>query len=171
MELVLNKCILRKFDMNDVQSLAHHANNRNIANYLRNIFPHPYTEADARFFIKNVAADTRNLILAIDINGVAVGSIGIHPKTDVYSKNAEMGYWLGEKYWGQGIVTEAVIAITAYGFENYNLQRIYADVFEINTASMRVLEKAGFTREAIHRKSVIKNNVVMDEYVYAKVLI
>lgn len=171
MELVLNKCILRKFDLNDAQSLARNANNSNIADYLRNIFPHPYTEADARFFIKNVAADTQNFILAIDIGGEAVGSIGIHPKTDVYSKSAELGYWLGEKYWGQGIATEAVMAVTAYGFKYYNLHRIYADVFEINVASMRVLEKAGFTREAIHRKAVIKNNVIMDEYVYAKVLI
>lgn len=171
MELVLNKCILRKFSLKDAQSLTIQANNKNIADCLRDIFPHPYTTKDACFYIENVANDLRNLILAIDVEGRAVGSIGIHPKTDVYQKNAELGYWLGEQYWGRGIMTEAVKAITEYGFKNYNLHRIYADVFENNTGSMRVLEKAGFAREAVLRKAVIKNGVIMDEYVYAKVLI
>ncbi|HEX2934854.1 MAG TPA: GNAT family protein [Bacteroidales bacterium] len=171
MELLLNTCILRKFSLKDAQSLAQQANNKNIADYLRDIFPHPYTTKDAYFYIEHAANDLRNLILAIDVDGKAVGSIGIHPQTDVYRKNAELGYWLGEQYWGRGIVTEAVKAITEYGFKNYSLHRIYADVFENNAGSARVLEKAGFTREAVHRKAVIKNGVIMDEYVYAKVLI
>jgi RimJ/RimL family protein N-acetyltransferase len=171
MELVLNKCILRTFSLKDAQSLAQQANNKNVADYLRDVFPHPYTIKDACFYIENVASDLRSLILAIEVDGKAVGSIGILPKTDVYRKSAELGYWLGEQYWGQGIMSEAVKAITEYGFKNYNLHRIYADVFENNPGSKRVLEKAGYRHEAIHRKAVIKNGVIMDEYVYAKVLI
>lgn len=171
MELILNKCILRKFSLKDAQSLVLQANNKNIADYLRDIFPHPYTTKDACFYIENIANDLHSLIMAIEVEGKAVGSIGILPKTDVYRKSAELGYWLGEQYWGRGIVTEAVKAITEYGFKNYNLHRIYAVVFENNAASMRVLEKAGFTSEAVHRKAVIKNGIIMDEHVYAKVLI
>ena len=170
MELVLSKCVLRKFNLKDARSLAYNANNINVANNLRDIFPHPYSEDDARFYIENIANDNRNFIRAIVVDGFSVGSIGIHPQTDVYRKNAEIGYWLGEKYWGQGIVTEAAKAITEYGFKNYNLHRIYAGIFEHNIGSMRVLEKAGYTREAIHREAIIKNNTIMDEYIYAKVL-
>lgn len=171
MELILNKCILRKFSLKDAQSLAQQANNKNVADFLRDVFPHPYTTKDACFYIEHVASDLRSLILAIDVDGKAVGSIGILPKTDVYRKSAELGYWLGEQYWGLGIMTEAVKAITEYGFKNYSLHRIYADVFENNAGSMRVLEKAGYTPEAVHRKAVIKNGVIMDEHVFAKVLI
>jgi [ribosomal protein S5]-alanine N-acetyltransferase len=169
--LVLSKCILRKFTLKDVSSLAHHANNKNIANFLRDVFPFPYDESDALFFIEHIASDSRNLILAIDVEGEAVGSIGIYPQTDVYRKNAELGYWLGEIYWGKGIAAEAVHAITKYAYEYYKMHRIYANVFENNIASMRVLEKAGFIQEAKHHKAIIKNGVVMDEYVYAKVFL
>src|SRR5512145_390027 len=103
MDLVLSKCTLRKFTLKDTSSLAHNANNRKVADFLRDVFPFPYTESDAHFYIENIASDSRNLILAIDVDGEAVGSIGIHPQSDVYRRNAELGYWLGETYWGKGI--------------------------------------------------------------------
>jgi len=169
MEIILSKCILRSCKASDVVSIALHGNNLNIARNLRDIFPFPYTLKDAEFFINNIAnSDARQLILAIEVEGEAAGTIGAHFMGDVYQKNVEVGYWLGEKYWGRGIVTEALDALVSYLFENYNIQRVFADVFETNIPSMRVLEKCGFVQEAIHRKAIFKNRVVMDEYVYAK---
>jgi RimJ/RimL family protein N-acetyltransferase len=170
MEIVLSKCKLRPWSAKDVYSLANFANNGHIAMYLRDTFPYPYTIKDAEFFISQVAStDNSQIILAIDINGSAVGSIGVHLLSDVYRKSAEIGYWLSEKYWGQGIVTEALGSLVDHVFTKYDIYRIYAAVFETNLASMRVLEKCGFVRESIHRKAVIKNNVIMDEYIYTRI--
>lgn len=167
MELKCTHSLLRPWRLEDARSLCVHANNNKVSENLRDVFPFPYNLGDAEYFIKNIASSTVNLILAIEVDGQAVGSIGILPKTDVYQRSAELGYWLGEKYWGRGITTEAVATIVAYAFNMYDINRIYASVFERNTASMRVLEKCGFVREAILRKAVVKNGIVMDEYVYA----
>jgi RimJ/RimL family protein N-acetyltransferase len=135
---------------------------------VRDIFPFPYTQKDAEFFLKHIANNPANLILAIDVNGEAIGSIGVHFKSDVYRNNAELGYWLSEQFWGKGIITEAVKALIKYVFENYHIKRIYACVFQNNTASIRVLEKCGFLREAVHKNAIIKKGVIMDEYIYTK---
>jgi RimJ/RimL family protein N-acetyltransferase len=142
--------------MDDVRSLCIYANNSKVSENLRDIFPFPYAYKDAEFFIKNIASATKNLILAIEVDGVAAGSIGILPQADVYRKNAELGYWLGEPFWGRGIATEAVTAMVTYSFQHFDLHRIFASVFERNLASIRVLEKCGFVREAIHYKAVVK---------------
>ena len=168
MEIQCTKSLLRPWRIDDALSLCKYANNSKVSENLRDIFPFPYTQVDAEFFIKNIASATNNLILAIEVDGAAVGSIGIMPQTDVYRKNAELGYWLGEQYWGRGIVTEAVNAVVDHTFKNLTITRIYASVFERNIASIRVLEKCGFEKEAIHYKAVVKNNVVMDEYRYVK---
>jgi len=166
MEIQLSKCKLRPWRIEDADSLVSNANNQNIAKNLRDIFPYPYTFNDARFFIIHIANSKKKLTLAIEVEGKAVGSVGIHPQNDVYRKSGELGYWLGETYWGRGIVSEATNAIVHNAFENLDLNRIYACVFVQNAASMRVLEKCGFVREAIHQKAVIKNGVIMDEYIY-----
>jgi [ribosomal protein S5]-alanine N-acetyltransferase len=166
MKIQLTKSLLRPLQISDAQFLALHANNKKVADNLRDVFPHPYLLADAEFFIANFASDTTHLTLGIIIAGQAAGTIGIHPQTDVYRENAELGYWLGEKYWGKGIVTEAVHAVVHHAFEQYPIHRIYAQVFEHNKASIRVLEKCKFTHEATLRKAVIKHNKIMDEYIY-----
>lgn len=105
--------------------------------------------------------------MAVEHKTEAVGGIGIIYKTDIYRKSAEIGYWLGEPFWGQGIMTEAIKKIVYYTFNNSKIIRIYAEVFENNPASARVLEKAGFHLEAVHKKAIYKNSIIMSEMVYA----
>lgn len=120
---------LRKWSKEDLTSLVKHANNYNIAKNLTNLFPHPYTKADGEAFIENVTGINAPLILAIDVNGEAVGGIGLHPQTDIHVKNAELGYWLAELYWGNGIVTSAIKQIVTIGFNELDVDRIFARPF------------------------------------------
>jgi len=106
---------------------------------------------------------------AVEYAGEAVGGIGFKLGTDIARLSAEMGYWLGEPFWGRGLTTRAVQAASDWGFEHYKLTRIFATAFSHNLASMRVLEKAGFVREGILRRSAIKNGVILDQALYAKV--
>ena len=108
-------------------------------------------------------------MFAIDVDGFAVGAIGLKPGDDVHRLGAEIGYWLGEEFWNRGIATEAVNAVTEYGFETLEMVRIHAEVFAWNTASMRVLEKAGFVKEGVLAKSAIKDKKIIDQVVYARV--
>jgi RimJ/RimL family protein N-acetyltransferase len=107
-------------------------------------------------------------VFAIEVKGEAVGSIGIFPQTDIHEKNAEMGYWLAEEYWGQRIMTKAIQEIVAYGFRTFDIVRIFARPFSTNLNSQRVLEKAGFTFDAKLKKALFKNGEFMDEIIYAK---
>lgn len=166
MEFPLTKATLRPWTLNDAESLSIHANNIKIANNLRNGFPHPYTLKDAIAWLQG-AKENPNLLLAITINNEAIGGIGIIYQTDVYHKSAEIGYWLSENYWGQGIMTEAIKTLVSHTFNNSDIHRIYAGIFESNIASARVLEKAGFKLEAIHKKAVFKKRVFMNEHLYA----
>ena len=99
--------------------------------------------------------------------GEAAGSIGFVVQPDVHRLSAEIGYWLGEAYWGRGIATEALRAVTAFAFEAHGLVRLFAGVFAWNTASMRVLEKAGYVREGVLTQSAIKDGRVIDQVLYA----
>lgn len=158
--------LLRPWKIEDKASLCANANNSRVSENLRDIFPFPYTLQDAEYFITNIASNSNNLILAFEIGGNAVGAIGIYPDTN--TKDAELGYWLGEQYWGRGMATEAVNAIVEYAFKTLPISRIHASVFEHNKASMRVLEKCGFERETIHLNAILKNNVLINEHVYAR---
>jgi RimJ/RimL family protein N-acetyltransferase len=106
--------------------------------------------------------------LAVEYNGEYVGNIGLHKGTDVYRKSTEIGYFLGEPYWNLGIMTKAVNLICDYGFKTMDIVRIHAGIFEFNPASMRVLEKCGFKREAIRENAVFKQGKVWNEMVYVK---
>ncbi|TNE61034.1 MAG: N-acetyltransferase [Bacteroidetes bacterium] len=158
---------LRPWKEDDLESLVLYANNPKIAANLRDMFPHPYTETDGRGFIERATGHQPNNVLAIDVEGQAVGAIGIHPQTDIYRKNAEMGYWLAEPLWGNGIMTRAVVRMVDYGFKNWDITRIFAVPFETNTGSQMVLEKAGFILEARFEKTIYKNGQFLDELVYA----
>jgi len=158
---------LRPWDFDDRESLVYHANNYNIARYMTDRFPYPYTLQDASSFIQMASTGTPPNILAIEVEGKGVGGIGLHMQPDIYRKNAELGYWLGESYWGKGIITNAIIEMTRYGFANWDINRIFARPFGTNKASQRVLEKAGFTLEGKFEKSLYKNNEYLDELIYA----
>ena len=159
---------LRPFRDSDLGSLVKYANNYNIAKFLTNQFPHPYTEEDGRKFISSVANKEPVNVFAIEVNGEAAGAIGIFQQSDIHEKNAEMGYWLAEPFWGKGIITRAIGETVEYGFKTFDITRIFARPFSINPASQRVLEKAGFTCEARLRNAIFKNGIYMDELIYVK---
>ncbi|MCL2560943.1 MAG: GNAT family N-acetyltransferase [Rikenellaceae bacterium] len=159
---------LRPYREADVASLAKYADNYNVARFLRNAFPHPYTEKDGQQFIASIIGDSPTKVFAIDMEGEAVGAIGLFPQTDVSEKSAELGYWLGEPFWGRGIVTRAIGQMVEYGLRTWDITRIFATPFSINVASQRVLEKAGFTLEARLRDAFYKNGEYMDELIYTK---
>ena len=161
------KTLLRKLKSSDGIRLAHLANNKKIWDNVRDYFPHPYTEDDAHAFLKSQDEKThRNF--AIDCDGEFCGVIGLILQKDVYRKSAELGYWVGEPYWGRGIATKAVARIVQYGFDELNLVRIFAGAFEYNVGSMKVLERNGFEKEGIAKKAVLKNEKFWDEHRYSK---
>jgi ribosomal-protein-alanine N-acetyltransferase len=169
MQIITPSAILRDWLADDASSLVRFANNPRIAVTLRDGFPSPYTSGDAeRFIAQATDPGSRNLVLAIEVDGQACGGIGIHSLEDVYHRTAEIGYWLAEPYWGRGIVTDAVRAIVPLAFDRNDLVRIQAGIFSNNPASMRVLEKCGFVREAVHKDAVTKNGVTMDEVMFAR---
>lgn len=165
--LELTRCILRPLAESDAPSIARHANNRKIWLNVRDRFPHPYAFGDAVEFIQKARESEQEVIFAIAVNGAAVGTIGLMLKEDVDRVSAEIGYWLGEEYWGQGIASEAVQAATSYGITHHQLTRVFAYTFEWNPASGRVLEKAGYILEGRLRRSAIKDGQVVDQRQYA----
>src|SRR6266446_847267 len=168
MQLVLERCTIRGWHPDDAASLAKHANNRRIWLGLRDLFPHPYTIDDANEFLRRELRTQPITNFSIDIDGLAVGGIGIRIGDDVYRHTAELGYWLSEDFWGHGITSEAVPAFTDYCFANFELHRIYAEPYANNPASARVLEKAGFALEGRLRKNVVKDGKILDSLLYAK---
>jgi [ribosomal protein S5]-alanine N-acetyltransferase len=168
MQLVLKSCTIRPWRVDDAESLAKHANNRKVWLALRDLFPHPYTIDDAHEFLRTATTAQPVTNFCIEVSGAAVGGIGIRPGRDVHSHTAELGYWLGEKFWGRGIMTEAVVAFTDFCFKNLPLRRIYAEPFANNPASARVLEKADFIFEARLKNNVIKDGGLLDSLLYAR---
>lgn len=158
---------LRPFKKDDVDSLVLHANNPKIARFMTDGFPFPYTTQHAIAFIESVSRPVPVQVFAITVDDQAVGGIGIHPQTDIMRKNAELGYWLGEKYWGNGIVSRAVKEMVAYGFKNFDISRIYARPFHTNLASQKILIKNNFVLEAHIRNNIYKNNEFLDEMIFA----
>jgi [ribosomal protein S5]-alanine N-acetyltransferase len=158
--------LLRSWRQSDLTDLVRFANNPNIARNLTNAFPHPYTEDAGKKFIEMAMTHDPIRILVIEIDGVASGGIGIHPQSDVYCKNAELGYWLAEPYWGKGIMTEAIREVVHRGFSNFDITRIYARPYGSNIASQKVLEKAGFVLEARIADAFYKNGRYEDELIY-----
>lgn len=159
---------LRNWKISDVDSLVEHANNYNVAKWLTNQFPYPYDKNAGRAFIDSTSNDNPQKVFAIEIDGKAVGSIGIFPQSDIHEKSAEIGYWLSEEYWGKGIMPKAIAEMIDYGFESFDIVRIYARPFSNNKGSQRVLEKAGLELEARLKRSIYKNGEYLDELIYSK---
>jgi RimJ/RimL family protein N-acetyltransferase len=169
MEIVLPSCVVRSWVWKDRDAIVYHANNRNVWINLRDRFPHPYTRNDARNWLEMVIGTKPETNFAIAVAEEAVGGIGFSIQPDVGYRSAEIGYWLGEEYWGRGITSEALNAVSDHAFANHDLCRLFAHVFEWNIASARVLEKAGYQFEGRLRKSVTKDKQTIDQLMYAKV--
>ncbi len=166
MQIPISRWLLRDFQASDEDSLVKYANNYNIWINLRDGFPHPYTRKDARNWLQVAINYEHQRIFAISDGREAIGSIGVHLFRDIYRHTAEIGYWLGEPFWGQGIATLAVKEMIKFAFRALDINRLQAEVFEWNPASMRVLEKAGFTLEARMRKNVTKADQTIDSLIY-----
>ena len=149
--------------------VAKYANNARIAANLRDVFPWPYADADAAEFVRDCMAKDGQGVLsrAILAGGECVGSISVTQGADVYRRSGELGYWLAEPYWGQGIMTWAVREVCREAFEKLDIVRIYAESYAHNMGSRRVLEKAGFVQEGTLRQSVYKNGQMYDACIYA----
>ncbi|MXV49609.1 GNAT family N-acetyltransferase [Pedobacter sp. HMF7647] len=158
---------IRPYLRSDVADLQRLANNAMIPHFTRDRFPHPYTMNDAELWIEVNENASPVLNFAIAVDGNFAGGIGLMPQYDINRFNAEVGYWLGEPYHGRGIMTAALTLLIDHAFNKLTYVRLYANVFEHNAASMRVLEKAGFYKESIQRKAAYKNGNFIDEHVYA----
>lgn len=158
--------MLRPFGAEDAGSIAALANDRDIWLWVRDRFPHPYTLEHAHEFIAGAMTKDPPQNLAIDVDGRAAGSISIFLQADIERVSGEIGYWLGKPYWGRGIMTPAVVAVTKYAIATFQLTRVFATLAASNVGSMRVLEKAGFVREGFMKQSAIKDGVVQDQYMY-----
>lgn len=163
---------LRPWHIDDADELATLANNSNIAKFMANVFPYPYTIENAKTFIA-LANNSSNPSLplsirfAIIMDDQLVGGIGLHLQSDILRKNAEIGYWIGEPYWGKGIAGKAIPQIIEYGFQNMDIVRIFARIFGTNIASQKVVEKCGFILEGKYEKTLYKNDEFLDELIYA----
>ena len=159
---------LRPWAAADAESLAAQANDRGVWQNLRDVFPYPYSLADAQNYIDFVSAPTSTDIhLAFEVEGAAVGSISVLFQTDINHRSAEIGYWLGRAHWGRGIATAAVRALSEYAFAHFDVCRLYASVCARNEGSARVLEKAGYELEGRLRQSITKNGETMDALLFA----
>lgn len=164
-----NGCV-RSWRIADAPSLARHANDRDIWLNLRDAFPHPYTEADGRAYIERARSSRPETLLCIEVDGQAAGGIGYGIHQDVERFSAEIGYWLGRRFWGRGIVTEALRAVTAHAFRVHGLHRLFALPYAGNAASCRVLEKAGYRLEGRLREHSFKDGRFVDQLLYAIVV-
>lgn len=158
---------LRPWNINDLESLVRYANNPLIAKNMTDGFPHPYKEENGKAFIEFATKDNPIHIFAIDVNGEAIGGIGVHPQNDIHKKNAELGYWLAEPFWGKGIASKAVLQLLDFAFKTYDIERVFARPFGTNIGSQKVLEKCGFILEARFEKTLFKNGEFLDELVYS----
>ena len=163
-------CVLRPWVPADKPSLIANANNRNVWRNLADVFPHPYTDADADTWLQIVASPGRSIHFAIELDGAAVGGISARSGEGIFVRTGHFGYWLGEPYWGKGVVTAAGNALLEYLKADARFARLEAPVFEWNPSSMRVLEKLGFERVALMRKSVTKDGQLIDSVLYACLL-
>ena len=169
MNLEVGKYEIRDWRIDDAPSIAQYANNRKIWINLRDGFPYPYQLPDAENFLSKVAQQNPRTVFAIANDKEAIGSIGLMLREDVHRFTAEMGYWLGEPFWNKGIMSGVVSRFTDFAFEKFEIYRIFAEPYISNSASARVLEKAGFVFEGTLRANVFKDRKVLDQFLYAKI--
>jgi ribosomal-protein-alanine N-acetyltransferase len=161
---------LREWKKTDVKELARIANNKKIWDNVRDRLPYPYTESNAKEWLEFVRKQDLVTTFCVEVDGHVAGSIGLVLKDDVYRKTVEIGYFIGEEFWGKGVATEAVRLLIDYIQKQFDVVRIYAEVFDYNKASMKVLEKNGFHCESIRKKAAYKNNMLVDDQVWVKIV-
>ncbi len=169
MQIDIGEWQVRSFRPDDAEALAKYANNRKIWRNIRDAFPHPYRLEDAVAWIRMAGRQFPEVSFAIADANEVIGTIGLGLQSDVNYRSAEIGYWLGEPFWGRGIAAAALIALTEYAFARYDLIRLFAYVYEWNPASVRVLEKAGYVFEGRLRRSATKDGQTVDQLLYAMV--
>lgn len=162
-----DKIRLRRLAMTDKKVIANLCNNKKIWDNLKDSFPFPYLESDAEEFINLTLKEHPQYNFGITYEGDLAGLIGLIKQKDVYRLSAELGYWIGEPYWGHGIATRAVRFMVDYAFERLGLIRLFSGVYDFNRASQRVLEKAGFKLDCVLENAIIKNSTICDEYRYS----
>jgi len=168
MNISFDGVVLRPWSIKDADDLASVANNVKISENLRDGLPFPYTRKDAIVWLKMIIPDNDPpRYFAIISDASLVGNIGLVSKTDIYRKNFEIGFFIAVEFWGRGIATRAIKALTDYGFRSFDIVRIYAEVFSDNVGSRRALEKSGYSLEATFRKNIIKNDIIKDSCVYS----
>lgn len=162
-------CIIREWRKDDRKDLANLLNNKKIMDNLRDGLPFPYTEKDADEYIMAMLSSDRSktFAFAVTVNDKVIGSTGIFRQDNIHFRTAELGYYIGEEYWGRGFCTDAVKQACQYVFDNSNIIRIFAEPFSYNKASCRVLEKCGFQLEGILRSNAVKNGQILDMMLYA----
>ncbi|MFI4970469.1 MAG: GNAT family N-acetyltransferase [Lysobacterales bacterium] len=160
--------VLRAWRPDDLDSLVANASDENVSLGLRDRFPYPYTGNDGRAWLAR-AVDESDRSWAIEIDGLAVGGVSLHPGSDVHRHSAELGYWIGRRFWGHGIMTRVLGAFADRAMDAFRLHRLFATVYANNPASARVLEKAGFVREGVQKSAVVKRGELLDLIVYARV--
>lgn len=164
------KCKIRKWELSDAKDVAAALSNKKIQDNLRDGFPFPYTEQDAKAFIEGMLAADENetFAFAIILEDKVTGSIAAFRQDNIHRQTAELGYYIAEEYWGKGIMTEAVKQLCEYVFSNSDIIRIYAEPFACNSGSCRVLEKADFQFEGVLRSNAVKNGRLLDMRMYAR---
>ncbi len=160
--------LLREYKSTDAPRLVDLANNENVSRFLIYTFPYPYTRQDADWWIAIGSRQNGALTKVIECDGVFIGSIGITPQVAWRSHIAEIGYWLGEEYWGRGIATEVLNKMTAMAFSDGAWEKLFAPVLAPNRSSARVLEKCGYHLEGTLKNEVVKNGRTFDMLQYAK---
>jgi len=168
LEFDLGAARLRPFRDGDQPSLIRHANDWDIARWLRDGFPHPYTAADADNWVEHASTALAGYVFAIDVDGAVVGSVGLMPGSDVFAWSAEVGYWLGRAYWGRGLAPRALAALSEHALGHMGYLRLFAGVFAANQRSARVLAKCGYHLESVRQAAVVKRGTVYDEAVWVR---
>lgn len=166
MKIEIGNFCIRSYEFSDLNSLVKYANNHNLSKLLRDQFPFPYTTTDAETWLIHACDQYPELNFVIANNEEMIGAIGINQQDDVNKFSAEIGYWIGEPFWRKGIATNALKAFTEFVFSQFDLNRLFANVFQGNDASEKVLLKAGYRKEATLRKAVFKEEKFLDQYIY-----
>lgn len=159
---------VRDYQRADAERLVVLANNKKVSRYLIDTFPYPYTGANAARWITTGSSMDGFITKVIEHDGELVGSVGIKPQTGWKSHVAEIGYWVGEAYWGQGIATAALRQMTTLAFGEPGIENLFAPVLAPNRASMKVLESCGYTLEDVLVNEVVKGGRCFDVHHYAK---
>jgi RimJ/RimL family protein N-acetyltransferase len=171
MQLTLSQSVVRSFRPSDAASMTKHIGTYRVARYMSAV-PHPYTREDAEQWIAIATGRDPQTHFGIAVNDEIVGGIGVEPDGQrVCAHDAEIGYWLGESFWGRGIMSEAVVALSEWAFTELGRIRLHATVYAPNVASTRVLEKAGYEFEGRLRSRYLRDGEFIDGFLYAKVCV